>query len=124
MYICIDFDGTICDHAYPKIGIAVPNAVSYMRMFQDAGVDIILWTVRDGIELELAVNYVKTCGINLFGINENPAQKSFSNSPKAWGHLYIDDAAYGCPLIQPTGFLRPCVNWSIVGKDVMELILK
>lgn len=126
MYICVDFDGTIVDHRYPLIGEPVPGAIQWMKAFQERGVKLILWTMRcdDGIyntTLTEAVEYLQGQGVPLFGINGNPHQE-WSNSPKAYGHVYIDDAAIGCPLIQPEGFSRPCVDWSKVAPIVLSMI--
>ena len=125
MYICIDFDGTIVDHRFPEIGPPVPGAVEWMKEFQVAGAKLILFTMRsDGgknpIALLRAVDYLEENGIKLYGVNKNPTQVHWTSSPKAYGNIYIDDAAFGCPLIQPDGFNRPCVNWEIVGPGVME----
>jgi hypothetical protein len=123
MYICVDFDGTIVDHAFPKIGQPVPHAIKWLKRFTELGADLILFTTRSdgqkyGDVLTDAVNYLKENGIELFGVNKNPSQIAWTNSPKAYGHFYIDDAAVGCPLIHPAGFYRPCVNWKKVGKYV------
>lgn len=125
MYICIDFDGTIVDHRFPEIGPPVPGAVEWMKEFQEAGAKLILFTMRsDGgknpIALLRAVDYLEENGIKLYGINKNPTQIHWTSSPKAYGNIYIDDAAFGCPLIQQDGFNRPCVDWEIVGPGVME----
>lgn len=123
MYICIDFDGTIVDHALPELGQPVPHAIKWLKRFTNLGAKLILFTMRadgqkHGDVLTDAVNYLKDNGIELYGINENPAQKSWTSSPKPFAHFYIDDAAVGCPLIHPAGFRRPCVNWKKVGKFV------
>ena len=47
-----------------------------------------------------AVNWFKKNDIPLYGINENPDQSSWTTSPKPYCHIYIDDAALGCPLIR------------------------
>lgn len=124
MYICVDFDGTIVDHALPKIGKPVPHAIEWLKKFNDMGADLILFTMRSdgqkyGNILTDAVNYLKDNGVELFGVNENPSQNRWSNSPKPFAHFYIDDAAVGCPLIHPAGFRRPCVNWKKVGKHIV-----
>ena len=62
--------------------------------------------------------FVKT-GINLFGINENPTQYSWTNSRKVYGHIYIDDAGYGCPLIYPLNGDRPYVDWKNINLDYL-----
>jgi len=127
MYICVDFDGTIVDHRFPEIGPPVPGALEWMARFQSAGARLILFTMRSdgsrsGSVLTDAVNYLQSKGIQLYGINQNPTQVHWTSSPKAYGQLYIDDSAFGCPLIQPEGFQRPCVDWAIVGPGVMKIL--
>ena len=129
MYICVDFDGTIVDHRFPEVGPPVPGAVDWMLKWQAAGAKLILFTMRSdgsriGDALSQAVEYLKQNGIELYGVNKNPTQVHWTSSPKAYGQLYIDDAAFGCPVIQPEGFQRPCVNWEIVGPGVLEKILE
>ena len=116
MYICIDFDGTMVEHHYPNIGPPLPQAFDYMKMFIERGDKIILFTMRSGTTLSDAVEFIEDNGIKLFGVNHNPKQKAWTSSPKAWGHIYIDDAALGCPLIDGS------VDWSIVGPKVMGMI--
>ena len=127
MYICIDFDGTIVDHRFPEIGPPVPGALDWMKKFQEAGAKLILFTMRSdtgrgGNSLTRAVRYLEENGIKLYGVNKNPSQVVWTSSPKAYGQLYIDDAAFGCPLIQPEDFKRPCVDWDIVGPAVVKKI--
>lgn len=120
MIICVDFDGTIVDHAYPDIGSDNPGALEWMKRWQDAGAAIILWTMRSGVELQQAVDYLLKEGVEPYGVNENPDQSSWSSSPKAYGHIYVDDAAFGCPLHQRAYFNRPAVDWSIVGPVILH----
>lgn len=122
MYICIDFDGTIVDHRYPDIGEPVPGAIEWMKRWQQAGAKLILFTMRSGKGLEEAVRWLTWHEIELHGINHNPNQASWSTSPKAYGHLYIDDAAFGCPLLEVKRFARDCVNFGIVGPAVLKRI--
>ena len=128
MYICVDFDGTLVDHRYPEIGQPVPEAIKWLKKFQGYGARLILFTMRSDSErfgplLTDAVNYLKSNNISLFGINHNPDQDDWTKSPKAFGDLYIDDSAFGCPLIQLKGFARPCVDWKKVGPHVEHLLL-
>ena len=69
--------------------------------------------------LDGAVNWFKDKDIPLFGINTNPTQNAWTNSPKAYGHLYIDDAALGVPLIYD-GTNRPYVDWLKVRELLAE----
>ena len=111
--IAVDFDGTIVRHAYPEIGETVPLAIEGLQMFQEKGWKIILYTMRGGEYLQQAVELVESHGINLYGVNTNPTQSSWTESPKCYAPLYIDDAALGCPLIYPAGE-RPFVDWMAI----------
>ena len=120
MFICIDFDGTIVDHRYPDIGQPVPGALECMKDLIATGAKLILFTMRSDEQLAQAVEYLESNGVTLFGVNTNPRQKTWTQSPKAYGQLYIDDAAFGCPLVSVPGFARPCVDWSEVRKHLLE----
>jgi hypothetical protein len=126
MIIAIDFDGTIVEHEYPEIGAPVPGAIRWMKEFQQAGAKLILWTMRSDSEksgptLTQAVDYLRSNGIELFGVNGNPSQNAWTASPKAYAHLYIDDAACGCPLRESAAMGgRAMVDWDVVGPLVMQ----
>jgi len=127
-YICVDFDGTIVDHAFPEIGEPAPGSIHWLRRFSELGAKIILFTMRSdgqqsGDVLNAAVVFLQNNGVSLFGINRNPTQDEWTTSPKAYGHIYIDDAAFGCPLIRPQGFARPCVDWSKVGPAIEKILI-
>lgn len=118
MYICVDFDGTVVDHRYPDVGEPVPHAIDYLKDWQGKGAKLILFTMRSGQELEEAVQYLEGEGVELHGVNRNPDQDSWTESPKAYGHVYVDDAAFGCPKVHPLSFARPCVDWLKVGPAI------
>ena len=126
MYVCIDFDGTIVDHEYPAMGQPVPKAIDWLLRLQGRGARFILWTMRSDSEdaplLSNAVQYLEENGVVLSGINKNPEQAEWTSSPKAYASVYVDDSAAGCPLIQPRGFKRPCVNWKKVGPIVENIL--
>lgn len=107
----LDFDGTCVTHQYPEIGVDI-GAVPVLKKIINKGDLIILNTVRSGKPLEDAVEWFKDNQIPLYGINENPAPH-FSDSPKVYAHIYIDDAALGAPLIFPE-VGRPYIDWKAV----------
>ena len=116
MYIAIDFDGTCVTHDYPRIGKDI-NAVNVLKKLVDNGHKLILNTMRSGKELKEAINWFKKNDIELYGANENPTQKKWTNSPKVYAHLYIDDAALGCPLKMDLSLSdRPFVDWEAVSR--------
>lgn len=121
MYICVDFDGTIVKHTYPQIGGPVPGAIEWMKEWNAHGAKIILWTMRSTDTLKEAIDYLKAHGVELYGVNENPYQRSWTISPKAYAHIYVDDAAYGCPLIHPKDpGQRPYVDWTNLGPEILN----
>ena len=48
MIIAVDFDGTIVEHKYPKIGSELPFATDTLKMLIKDGHQLILWSVREG----------------------------------------------------------------------------
>lgn len=128
MTICIDFDGTIAEHQYPDIGPSVPGAFQWMKEFQSAGAKLILWTMRSdsaksGPTLTQAVEFCRKNGVEFYGVNENPTQSSWTDSRKVYAQLYVDDAAYGCPLRESAKYKgRPFVDWELVGPAVMNML--
>lgn len=117
-----DFDGTIVEHRYPKIGPEAPHAFEWLKKFQDMGIKLVLFTMRSNKELDEAVAYCKEHGIEFYGINVNPTQHAWTSSPKAFCQNYIDDASIGCPLVKP--FLKtirhPYVNWKLAGPKILK----
>lgn len=128
MYICVDFDGTVVDHRYPDMGQPVPGALNWLKRLQRHGAKLILFTMRSnspegGGLLLKAVQFFEENGIRLYGVNRNPDQDSWTSSPKAYGDVYVDDSAFGCPLTHPKGFARPCVDWKVVGPQLEHMCL-
>ena len=119
MYIAVDFDGTCVTHDYPRVGKDI-GAVPVLKMFIESGHKLILNTMRSGDELADAVQWFIDNDIPLYGVNENPTQKSWTASPKVYANLYIDDAALGCPLKMDRAVSdRPFVNWDAVEEHLM-----
>lgn len=118
--IAVDFDGTIVTHAYPAIGREVPNAIRVLTKLQEQGTQLILWTMRSGDRLQEAVDFCASKGITFWGINRNPAQSEWTDSPKAYAPIYIDDAALGCPTLFDKATSRPMVNW----RDVEAILVR
>lgn len=117
--IAIDFDGTIVTHDYPRVGKPVPYAKEVINMLAANGHKCFLWTMRDNETLEAAKKYCKDNGIMLCNYNQSPAQ--FSNSPKQYAVIYIDDAALGCPTSYDHYLSsRPFVDWYKVAEMLVN----
>ena len=121
MIIAVDFDGTCVKHEYPLVGPDVPRCVNVLRDLVAQQHALVLFTMRHGKPLEDAQAWFAKHEIPLFGVNVNPDQKRWTQSPKAYAHLYIDDAALGCPLVHDsTGKDRPYVDWDEVFDELMR----
>lgn len=118
--VAVDFDGTCVEHAYPAIGDDI-GAQEVLKWLVSRDVRLILFTMRSDIPLIGARTWFTLNEIPLFGINENPEQSTWTSSPKPYAQIYIDDAALGCPLIQPDG-RRPYVDWVKVREMLGEMI--
>lgn len=117
--IAVDFDGTVVTHAYPHLGSDI-GAVPVLRELVDNGCRLILYTMRSGKLLDDAVAWFARNGIPLYAVNENPAQKEWTASPKVFADLYIDDSALGCPIKFEDGIKRPFVNWPKVRQRLVD----
>ena len=81
MVIAIDFDGTIVEHKYPKIGEEIPFAIDTLKELINDGHRLILWTVREGILLEDAVNWCRDRGIEFYAVNKDyPEEEKHKNN--------------------------------------------
>lgn len=95
--IAVDFDGTIVEHRYPKIGKEMLFAFDALRKLQANGHRLILWTIREGRYLEEAVEYCRANGVEFYAINKNYPEETFTEgmSRKVNADLYIDDRNVG-----------------------------
>ena len=132
MYICIDFDGTCVSHEFPNIGKDI-GAIPVLKRLVENKHKLILFTMRSNMKdvksgdynihsqsgdyLDDAVEWFKSNNIPLYGINVNPSQTTWTKSPKAYGQLYIDDAALGAPLKFDINISeRPFIDWEKVNE--------
>ena len=63
MTIAVDFDGTIVEHRYPKIGEEIPFATETLKILAKERHRLILWTVREGDLLEEAIEWCRQRGV-------------------------------------------------------------
>ncbi len=117
MKIAVDFDGTIVEHEYPKIGDEKLFAIETLKQIQKQGHQLILWTYRNGNELEDAVQFCKQRGLEFYSVNKNyPEEKFDENTPrKLNADLYIDDRNYG-------GFVEWSDIWQKFSNESIESI--
>lgn len=94
MIIAVDFDGTIVEHKYPKIGKELPFAIETLKKLQQEQHHLILWSVREGKLLQEAVEFCRERGLEFYAINSNYAEETLESSQysrKLKADLFIDD---------------------------------
>lgn len=116
MIISIDFDGVCVKNKYPEMGSDCPGAIDSLKRISNRGHQLILNTVRSGVLLEEAINWFNKNNIPLYGVQENPEQKSWTSSSKVFADLYIDASSLGAILTADidNGKImdRPYIDWS------------
>ena len=95
--IAVDFDGTIVEHEYPKIGKEKLFAFQTLKELEKKGARIILWTFRTGIELSEAVDFCRKNGIEFYAVNKNYPEEVIDDTigRKIDADIYIDDKNLG-----------------------------
>ena len=100
MIIAVDFDGTIVEHKYPKIGREKPFAIDTLRRLASEGHKIVLWTSREGELLQDAIHFCKERGLTFYSVNSDTPTGSLTftdrtTSTKLIADVYIDDRNLG-----------------------------
>jgi hypothetical protein len=96
--IAVDFDGTIVTHEYPKIGKEIPFAIDTLKRLQKyPDILLIMWTVREGVQLEEAVEFCRERGLEFYAVNKNYPEenKEYPEPRKLKADLFIDDRNLG-----------------------------
>lgn len=90
----VDFDGTLCENAWPDIGKPNGYIIRYLIQAQREGHKLILWTMREDELLSQAIEWCKAHGLEFDAVNDNlPEMQSFygNNPRKVFANYYIDD---------------------------------
>jgi len=111
LIIAIDFDGTIVEDAYPKIGKPMIFAFETMKKLQSEGHRLILWTYRSDRKLQEAVDFCKQQGLEFYAINKSYPEEEFDGkiSRKINATFFVDDRNIG-------GF----IGWTAVHKLLLN----
>lgn len=124
MKIAIDFDGTIVENAYPRIGKPMLFAFETIKALQKKEHQLILWTYREGNSLKEAVDFCEENGVTFYAVNhsypeEGQEYKHFFDkiSRKIDADVFIDDRNVG-------GFLGWSKVWQMLHPDSGELDLQ
>lgn len=98
--IAIDFDGCLCENAWPEIGAPNWPVIRAAQLAQREGSALILWTCRNGDLRASAVDWCREHGLIFDAVNENLPERSEhygSESRKISADEYWDDCAIHMP---------------------------
>jgi len=116
MIISVDYDGTIVDDGFPKIGVPKEGAIPVLKALYEDGHRLVLWTCREDepgkLYLSQAVNNLEAMGVTLHSVNETHPHDEFRDSElkrKVYADVYIDDKNFG-------GF----PGWEAVARDLLK----
>lgn len=123
--IAVDIDDTLVDskNTYPEIEWINKRAIWVLQKYWAKGGKIILWTLRAGSHLKLALDVLAKNGLVWDAVNANVQEKidewearypNMPYSPKIAYDLCIDDKNYG---VHSTG-----INWNAIGKEILKEI--
>ncbi len=96
----VDFDGTLCENEWPRIGSPNMPLIMFLKKEQRNGAKIILWTMREGTLLDDAEKWL----LDKFdfipdAVNDNLQcmKDTYGNNPrKVFANVYIDDHNAQC----------------------------
>lgn len=93
MIIAVDFDKTLSlGVGYPNLGKPNTELISILNQLQGLDHIIILWTCREGEELDEAIDWCAKQGLYFDYVNQNVPWLGF-DSRKIVADWYIDDCA-------------------------------
>lgn len=90
----IDFDGTIVEEKFPDVGEPIAETIDFIRKLQKNGHKWILITMREGVFLENALEFLAINDILPDAVNDNLPERieKWGNNPrKIYADIYIDD---------------------------------
>ena len=94
--IAVDFDGVLCGPAqFPEIGAPNTELIEKLLSTREHGCKLILWTCREGNDLERAVQWCSRQGLEFDAVNEGIPERiaQYGDSRKIGADIYIDDRA-------------------------------
>lgn len=119
LLIAVDFDGTIVEDAYPKIGTPQLFAFETLKRLEQDGHRLILWTYRCGKRLDEAVRFCKDNGIDFYAVNNSFPEEVYEGkvSRKINADYFIDDRNIG-------GFIGWGEIYQLLTKETPNVKLK
>lgn len=92
--IAIDFDGTLWETDWPRLVRPILPVIEMAKARKAKGDKLILWTCREGPELDAAIEACREQGVEFDAVNDNlpEAKAEWGNNPrKVAADEYWDD---------------------------------
>ena len=116
--LAVDYDGTCVNDEFPGHGGFKEDIINKIKEFKKYGAELILWTCREGKELDGAVENCKKAGLEFDAINENtPGTKKWLSeegqplSRKVHADFYLDDKAMNLDIFLNIDVEATCKNF-------------
>ena len=94
--VAIDFDGTLHYGTWPEIGEPNKELLERALLARKCGVQLVLWTCREGDTLKEAVDWCWERGLEFDALNDNIEERKalYGNNPRKIGYDELwDDRA-------------------------------
>ena len=105
--LAVDYDGTLFEGSYPKLGDPRKDVIKQVKAFKKVGAEIVLWTCREGKSLQEALSRCSEQKIKFDAVNESSEdQKEYQQKVliesgdvfgirKIFANMYVDDRSPG-----------------------------
>lgn len=91
-FYAVDLDNTILYDNWPGFGEFIPGAIEGLKKIIDNPKNhIIIWTMRPSHQHKEIIEILKEQGIRILGVNEHLLQHEWTDSPKLYADIFIDD---------------------------------
>ncbi len=123
MIIAVDFDGTIVEHRFPEIGKELPFATQTLRQLINDGHRLVLWTNRQGQELDDAIAWCRERGVEFYAINKCYPEENinYDEPRKIKVDIFIDDRNIGG--LPEWGVIYELINKRMTYQDYLTEVL-
>ena len=130
MVIAVDFDGTIVEHKYPRIGKEIPFAIDTLKRLGDEGHKLILWSVRESLKVDF---WVEETISGTKGYSQRRLGQLFKKVRKDEVLICSELSRFGCSLFMIMEILNICMTkecrvWTVkenyrLGGDLQSKVL-
>lgn len=121
--LAIDYDGTLFEGTWPEKGAPKYDVINKVKEFKKHGAELALWTCREGISLEEAVERCTEVGLEFDAINENvPSELEYIAerakhgeifaTRKIYADFYLDDRAHNIEFFLKINVQKTCENYA------------